>query len=176
MSKEFYDKFQASDIRKAAYIKTGPFAGNIYNNISKYDGRANGQKNVVDVKILRLEEVYLNKAEAEYNLNGGGLTSLDKIRSNRYSPFVSGGETGQALYDAIQLERRLELAFEMDRFYTLKRLNLPVVRSAIDGHFANGTGTPAEFTTLAAGDFRWQFPIPQDERDINENLEQNPGY
>lgn len=176
VTKEFYDKFQASDIRKAAYIKTGPFSGNTYNNISKYDGRGTGQRNVVDVKILRLEEVYLNKAEAEYRLNGGGLASLDKVRAVRYSPAVAGGETGQALFDAIQLERRLELAFEMDRFYTLKRLNLPVQRSATDGHFANGTGTPAEFPTLAAGDFRWQFPIPQDERDINGNLQQNPGY
>jgi hypothetical protein len=180
VSKEFYDKFQATDIRKAAYIKTGPFGTgsnlHIYNNISKYDGRGTGPKNVVDVKVLRLEEVYLNKAEAEYNLSGGGLASLDKIRSNRYSGFVSPNETGAALYAAIMLERRLELAFEMDRFYTLKRLNLPVVRSATDGHWADGTGTPAEFTNLPAGDFRWQFPIPQYERDINENLQQNPGY
>ena len=176
VSKEFYDKFQATDIRKAAYIKTGPFASKIYNNISKYDGRGAGTKNLVDIKVMRIEEVYLNKAEAEYNLNGGGLASLNKVRSNRYSPFVSGGETGQALFDAIQLERRLELAFEMDRFYTLKRLNLPVVRSATDGHYADGTGTPPQFATLPAGDFRWQFPIPKDERDINENLEQNPGY
>lgn len=176
VSKEFYDKFVGTDIRKAAYIKTGPFGGNTYNNVSKYDGRGSGQRNVVDVKVLRLEEVYLNKAEAEYRLNGGGLAALDKIRSNRYSSFVSGNETGVALLDAILLERRLELAFEMDRFYTLKRLNLPVVRSATDGHFADGSGTPPEFTSLPAGDFRWQFPIPQDEIDINANLQQNPGY
>ena len=68
VSKEFYDKFLSTDIRKAAYIKTGPFAGNTYNNISKYDGRAAGTRNLVDVKVLRIEEVYLNKAEAEYNL------------------------------------------------------------------------------------------------------------
>ena len=126
--------------------------------------------------MLRIEEVYLNKAEAEYNLSGGGLASLNKIRSNRYSAFVSTNETGQALYNAIMLERRLELAFEMDRYYTLKRLNLPVVRSATDGQFADGTGVPAEFTNLPAGDFRWQFPIPQDEIDINSNLQQNLGY
>lgn len=176
VSKEFFDKFLSTDIRKSAYIKTGPFAGKIYNNISKYDGRGNGPKNLVDVKLLRIEEVYLNKAEAEYNLNGGGLVSLDKLRSNRYSPLVSGGETGTALFNAIMLERRLELAFEMDRYYTLKRQNLPVVRSTTEGHFADGTGTPAEVTNLPAGDFRWQFPIPQDERDINLNLQQNPGY
>lgn len=176
VSKELFDKFQSTDIRKSAYIKTGPFSGNQYNNISKYDGRATGQRNVVDVKVLRIEEVYLNKAEAEYNLNGGGLASLNKIRSNRYSGFVSPDETGQALYDAIMLERRLEFAFEMDRFYTLKRLGLSISRSSTDGHFADGTGTPAEFTSLPAGDYRWQFPIPQDEIDINQNLVQNPGY
>ncbi len=176
VSKEFYDKFLATDIRKAAYIKTGPFGGHTYNNVSKYDGRGSGTRNLVDVKVIRLEEAYLNKAEAEYRLNGGGLSSLDKIRSNRYSSFVPGSETGVALLDAILLERRLEFAFEMDRFYTLKRLNLPVERSTTDGHFADGTGTPPEFPTLAAGDFRWQFPIPQDEIDINANLQQNPGY
>jgi len=176
VSYELFNKYQSNDIRKTAYIKTGTFSGNSYNNISKYDGRGTGQRNVVDVKVLRLEEVYLNKAEAEYNLNGGGLVALNKIRANRYSSFVSPNESGQALYDAIMLERRLELAFENDRFYTLKRLALPVVRSATDGHFSNGTGTPAEFTSLPAGDFRWQFPIPQDEIDINQNLQQNPGY
>ena len=176
VTKEFYNKFQSTDIRKAAYIKTGLFAGKLYNNISKYDGRGSGPRNVVDIKVLRIEETYLNKAEAEYKLNGGGLASLDKIRSNRYSSFVSGNEAGQALFDAIQLERRLELAFEMDRFYTLKRLNLPVQRSTIDGQFADGTGTPPEFPFLAAGDFRWQFPIQQSDIDIDLNLQQNPGY
>ena len=176
VSKELYDRYIATDIRKAAYIKTGLFSGKNYNNISKYDGRGTGVKNVVDIKVLRIEDVYLMKSEDEYNLTGGGLASLDKVRSNRYSGFVSGGETGQALYDAIMLQRRLEFAFEMDRFYTLKRLNLPVNRSATDGHYADGTGTPAEVTNLPAGDFRWEFPIPQYEIDNDFNLQQNPGY
>jgi hypothetical protein len=68
---------------------------------------------------LRLEEVYLNMAEAQYRINGGGLAFLDAVRSQRYAPFVSGGETGAAL-SAILRERRLEFAFEMDRFFTLK--------------------------------------------------------
>lgn len=176
VSKELFDIYQATDIRKAAYFKTGVFSGNSYNNIGKYDGRATGQRNLVDVKLIRIEEVILNKAEAEYKLTGGGLASLDLIRSNRYSSFVSGGETGTALWNAIQLERRLEMAFEMDRYYTLKRLSLPLVRSSVDGHFSNGTGTPAVVTNIAANDFRWQFPIPQDEIDINPAIVQNPGY
>ncbi|MGX7666970.1 RagB/SusD family nutrient uptake outer membrane protein [Flavobacterium pedocola] len=176
ITKELFDLYQATDVRKAAYIKTAPFSGNNYNNIAKYDGRGSGLRNLVDIKVLRIEEAYLNKAEAEYRLSGGGLAALDAVRAQRYLPFVSGGETGTALLDAILLERRLEFAFEMDRFYTLKRLNLPVQRSLVDGHFADGTGTPSEAPTLAAGDFRWQFPIPQNEIDLNNNIQQNPGY
>ena len=115
-------------------------------------------------------------AEAQYKLNGGGLNYLDVVRSKRYTPFVSGGETGTALWSAIMLERRLELAFEMDRFFTLKRLNLPMDRSATDGHFADGTGVPATTTHIDAGDFRWQMPIPQYIRDINPDFQQNPQY
>jgi hypothetical protein len=30
--------------------------------------------------------------------------------------------------------------------------------------------------TIPAGDFKWQLPIPQSQRDLNSNLQQNPGY
>lgn len=175
-TKELFDLYSTTDIRKSAYFKVGTFSGSTYNNISKYDGRGNGVRNVVDIKVLRIEEAYLNKAEAEYRFNGGGLSSLDAVRAQRYSSFVSGGETGTALLDAILLERRLEFAFEMDRFYTMKRLGLSVNRSAVDGHYADGSGTVAEALSLPAGDFRWQFPIPQSEIDLNPNLQQNPNY
>ncbi len=176
VSKELFDKYLITDIRKAAYFKTGVFATKTYNNVGKYDGRGANVRNLVDIKVIRVEEILLNKAEAQFKLNGSGLASLDLVRSNRYLPFVTGNETGVALGNAIQLERRLELAFEMDRFYTLKRLGLPLVRSTVDGHFSDGTGTPAVFTNLPANDFKWQFPIPQDEIDLNPVIQQNPGY
>jgi len=176
VSKEFFSLFSTTDIRKTAYTATSNFAGKAYNHVIKYDGRTSGTANVVDIKVLRIEEVYLNMAEAQYKLNGGGLNYLDVVRSKRYTPFVSGGETGTALWSAIMLERRLELAFEMDRFFTLKRLNLPMDRSATDGHFADGTGVPATTTHIDAGDFRWQMPIPQYIRDINPDFQQNPQY
>lgn len=176
VTKELFDKYLSTDIRKSAYFKVATFGANTYNNISKYDGRGTGQRNVVDIKILRIEEVYLNKAEAEYRLSGAGLSSLNVVKAVRYSGFVSGAETGASLLTSILNERRLELAFEMDRFYTLKRLGLTMTRSTTDGHFSNGLGTPPVFTNLPAGDYRWQFPIPQDEIDINNLLKQNPGY
>jgi hypothetical protein len=176
--KNFYDLYQTSDIRKTAFMQQSNFAGNAYNHILKYYARPTGNRGIVNIKVLRMEEVYLNMAEAQYRIDGGGLDYLDKIRSQRYSPFVSGSETGDALWSAIMLERRLELAFEMDRFFTLKRLALPVVRPADIGDYANGGGEVpvASALLLPAGDFKWQLPIPQYQIDVNANLQQNPGY
>src|SRR5690606_18326765 len=62
-------------------------------------------------RYLRVEEAIFNLAEAQY-LTGnetGALATLNKVRDNRYSSYA-GGESGDALFDAIQLERRKELA------------------------------------------------------------------
>lgn len=181
VSKEFYDMFTPAapgvvDIRKAAYIATSNYQGKSYNHVIKYDGRAGAPANLIDIKVLRMEEVYLNMAEAQFKLNGGGLNYLDVVRSKRYTPFASGNETGTDLWDAIMKERRLELAFEFDRFYTLKRLALPMDRNPAYGHFSNGTGVAPTVTHIDAGDTRWQMPIPSYYRDLNKNYQQNPGY
>ena len=172
----YKDTIGNKDIRKEAYTANSKYAGKFYNHVIKYDGKTTGASNVVDIKILRIEEVLLNMAEAQYRLNGGGLATLDMLRSKRYSGYVAGTETGQALLDAILLERRLELAFEMDRFYTLKRLGMDMTRSETDGQYSDGSGTPANVTFISAGDYRWQMPIPKYYRDLNPNYQQNPGY
>lgn len=176
VSKELMDLYKDTDIRKTAYIANSKYAGKFYNHIIKYDGRGTGTANLGDIKVIRIEEALLNKAEAEYRMNGGGLATLDMLRSKRYSDFTPGTETGQDLLDAILLERRLELAFEFDRFYTLKRLGMDLNRSETDGQFSDGSGTPANVTFIAAGDFRWQMPIPKYYRELNPNYQQNPGY
>jgi len=180
LSYELFQLYGDDDIRKSTTIETSIFSGDLYNHVSKYLGRASGQKNVVDAKYIRMEEVLLNKAEAYANkdMDTEARAALDLVRDERYTSYV-GGETGTALMDAIYLERRLELAFEGDRFYTLKRLGMDITRSATDGEFSDGTGTPANITSLPAGDFRWQLPIPQGALDANPNLtseDQNPGY
>jgi len=166
-----------NDIRKQVYFETSAFAGVDYNHMVKYRGRLSGDANLVDAKVIRYSEVALNKAEAlaEMNQDGPALAALDEVRSNRYSGFASGGETGQALKDAIALERRLELAFEGHRFFDLKRRGLPVVRSNF-GDQSDGNGEQAEFKTLEASDTRYNMAIGANERNANENIEQNAGY
>ena len=72
----------------------------------------------------------------------------------------------------------MELAFEGDRFFDLKRLNLPVARTSIYEDKADGSGNkfPSYALILPAGDYRFQLPIPQTEINVNSNFRQNPGY
>ncbi|WP_312902978.1 RagB/SusD family nutrient uptake outer membrane protein [Chryseobacterium taichungense] len=177
---DLFNSYASDDIRKSAYYTTGAYNGKVYNHVTKYSGNG-GAANVVPVKYLRTAEVALNVAEAAYK--SGDLTKalnlLNSLRSQRYgtatAPYVPGTETGTALLNAIYQERRLELAFENDRWYTLKRLGLPVQRSG-KGEQSNGTGTPAVAQTLAANSTKWQWPIPIKAIQTNPNIQQNDGY
>ncbi len=174
---DFFKKYDSTDVRKKTYFLTSAFSGATYNNIAKYFGRATGNANVDDVKVIRGAEVILSRAEsnARLNKNVEALADLNALRAQRYAGFVAGTETGQALLDAILLQRRLELAFEGHRFFDLKRLNLPVIRSTA-GDKSDGTGVNNAMKTLPAGDPRFQLPLPQQEVNANPNIVQNPGY
>lgn len=177
-SKELNDLYASDDIRKEAYIFDGANTqeGVEFNAIKKLFGRPGQSNGQVDIKIFRAAEAYLNKAEAYFNLGNeaAARTALDEVRTNRYITPPSG-ETGTALRDAIRLERRLEFAFEYQRFFDLKRMGLPVERANF-GDLADGSGTPSEQLTLPAGSIKFQLPIAQGSIDLNPNLVQNPGY
>ncbi len=176
VSFELYNFFAADDIRKDAYTFQGTANGNPVNGIKKLFGRAGKSDGVVDYKILRAAEAQLNKAEAYFNLGneGAARTALDLVRTKRYTTPPSG-ETGTALRDAIRLERRLEFAFEYQRFFDIKRWGLGVSRTGA-GDLADGTGTPSEVLNLPAGNFKFQLPIGRGTLDTNPNIVQNPGY
>ncbi|QWX83074.1 RagB/SusD family nutrient uptake outer membrane protein [Cellulophaga sp. HaHaR_3_176] len=171
---DFFNGFDANDQRLAIISYIGENTGNQYNAISKFLGEAGEVNGRVDVKVMRAEEVLLNKAEAQYELGQDALSTLNELRDLRFVSYA-GGETGQALEDAIQYNRRAELAFEGHRFFDLKRRGEPVMRSTM-GDFINGGGTSPDFPTLAADNFRFQLPIPIAEINSNQNMVQNPGY
>ncbi|WP_296386549.1 RagB/SusD family nutrient uptake outer membrane protein [Winogradskyella sp.] len=183
VDKAFYDLYDQTTEpeRTNAYfqIVNNWIVCNKYINGALQTGLNNG-------RYLRVEEVILNLAEAQYFTNpGSALATLDILRNARYSSFT-GGETGDALFNAIMLERRKELAFESsDRWFTLKRLQgvsgIPAmhtqgVQRSGNGYLADGTGTVQAQLTLAAGNFKWQLPIQQSVIDENPNIEQNPDY
>lgn len=178
---DLFNLYNATDIRKTAYLTTLPDSdNNVYNAITKMFGEAGQNNGVVDAKIIRAAEVQLNKAEAYAMLGQDteALQALDAVRSNRYNGFTSGNETGSALMDAIKLERRLELFAEGHYFFDIKRWNEGITRSATNGDFFDGSGTPAPaaFLSLAAGSHLFQLPIPQAEINVYPEFQQNPNY
>lgn len=176
VDRELFDLYSSDDIRKEAFIAQASLGTSDFNIVKKALGRDGSLDGVVDIKVLRASEAYLNKAEAYYRLGNeaAARTALDEVRSRRYTSFA-GGETGDALWNAIKLERRLEFAFEGQRFFDLKRWGLGVKRAG-NGHLADGSGIPSDVQNLPAGDIKFQLPIYQGVRDLNSNIQQNPGY
>jgi starch-binding outer membrane protein, SusD/RagB family len=178
-----FNLYQSNDVRLTSYFEPVTYNGLNINLIIKYlgQGAAGDIQNLVDIKLLRVAEVYLNRAEA-YATNGQdalALADLDALRSNRYANFSSGNETGAALKTAIALERRLELAMEGDRFVDLKRKGLGIIRPDMFGGLASALVRPwpAQSLVMSPGDHRFALPIDQNSINASKGVVlQNPGY
>lgn len=147
--------------------------------VMKYNQRLAEAKNLADVKIIRVSEMYLIRAEAYARSAtpnfAGAQADITALRLQRYNnpPTTTITNLGSAM-DAVKLERQLELAFEGHRYYDLKRYNEPVVRppSDIDGATASDRLDQSDNTK----GHMFVFPIPQTEIFANPNMQPNPGY
>lgn len=181
--KSVYNLFTPNDIRKNAYIRQSTYVAGTTsltaNSIIKYAVNTGGGTplNVVEVKYLRTAEVYLNVAESAYKSGNEPLANslLNTLKAQRYTGYTPVTLAGIALYNEILLQRRLELAFETDRFYTLKRLGLGLQRTG-EGANIDGSGTAPTTQSVPASSTRWQWPIPQSSINKDPKLQQNPGY
>ena len=76
---------------------------------------------------LRLAEVYLNRAEANYRLSNSGaaLADLNAVRGRAEVNLpAKTGLTGNDLFAAIRQERKIELAYEGHLFWDMRRWKL----------------------------------------------------
>jgi hypothetical protein len=169
--------FEVGDVRKAATI--------IFAGTTLYDGRVvpttvenprynykcyssayTGDDNSdADIKYLRFAEVLLMKAEAlnELNSTPAAILLLNQIR-NRAGLANTTAATQANVRTAIWKERRVEMAFEHDRFFDLVRTGQAVAAFAVDGK------------TFVAGKHEL-FPLPQSFITQAKGLStQNPGY
>lgn len=129
--------------------------------------------------MVRLPELLLIKAEARAAAGdyAAAIALVNQVRGRAYrsvdanndgTPDVTreaflysatGVDTFQEALDIILAERRFELAFEGHRWHDLVR-----------------TGRAVATLPNLEDEFRTRWPIPQDELDANQLLEQNPGY
>lgn len=178
-----YDMISSTDVRKTLFDPTGqhlnlpagvsllsshkrfPYTNQKFIAVSNADSR-------VDVPYMRAAEMYLIEAEAKAKSNQDGAAALVlyDLVSTRDDGYTLSTNTGQALIDEILIQRRIELWGEGFRWYDLKRLNLPLDRTGSNQSVTYTNG----IMQVPVGDNRWTWPIPQDEMDSNELMEQNP--
>jgi len=122
-------------------------------------------------KVFRAGEMILMRAEAKYRISDPtALVDLNTLRTNR--GVAVGAETGQALLNAILLQRRVELLGEGHRWFDLRRTTKTIVRQEC----GTAGGSRAANCTINPSSRAWIFPIPFNELKVNPNLVQNPGY
>jgi hypothetical protein len=164
--------FGGGDARNGLFRKGSIGRGNagLDENI-KFYGK-NGQPNLDNVPLIRIPEMYFTRAEANFFLGNeaAARTDLATMRAARFVTPPPTAETGDALLNAIWLERRKELAFEGHYWFDLKRTGRDITGKTWATTLAPAGGV-MPFT-----DFRFLAPIPQQDIDANPNLEQNVGY
>ena len=165
-SNDLVSLYDADDARLNVFIEdsflSGEFAPFRMNKYPSFNGFDN-------VKVMRLAEIYLIRAEARAEIGtniSGAQDDLDMVRQRALPSATDTSVTDQALKDAIFLERRLELCFEGQRLWDLMRNKLDVVR----------TQCTASICLIPYASDTVILPIPQVETDVNSNITPNPGY
>lgn len=165
-AKPLLDLYEEGDVRLKTYRTDAEGTSGIMWT-AKYPGKGIKTPDVNNVVVIRLSEMYLNRAEAI--INGAvvpGVTAkadLDAITNARgASEYAAPGKLD------VQIERRKELAWEGHYLYDLARWGKSVERSEADYPLCT------ENLNVPFPSNKWALPLPKSELDVNGNLEQNP--
>jgi starch-binding outer membrane protein, SusD/RagB family len=134
----------------------------------------------------RYADILLMYAEAQNEAVGPDASvynAINLVRARSAQPGVVAGLTQAQMRDKIRNERRIEMVFEESRFWDVRRwklgmtyFNVPVNRMKIVRVGSVDTYTVEVYENRVYKEYQNVFPIPQFERDKNNNLIQNPGY
>lgn len=124
--------------------------------------------------IFRLADVLLLKAEAKVKTGafGDAATLINQVRSRAGLSAVAPITAEADGINKVLHERKLELAFEGQRWFDLKRTGKAL---EIIGNRKDQNGTLLSYAKNITQQ-RLLWPIPQNQIDNNPNLTQNPGY
>lgn len=172
----------APDVRNSDILLINKHGGTLTGTATWAQTADNGNNN--DIKIMRLAEMYMIKAEARTSAGDlpGAATAVKALLDKRYNvaqPLPVYADA-TAAWKGILDERRKEFAFEGYRFIDLKRLGT-LANSGIDRHPADYQSTTANYpggnpSNLPLTSYKWALPIPASETNVNNAIQQNPGY
>lgn len=173
--------------------QTGYYLQKYISPIAVWEGRS---VNVTRTWVLiRLAEIYLNFAEARNEAVGPDSDVYNALRTLRFRAgfrpvFVPTGLTKDMMRKFIQNERRLELAFEEQRFYDLRRWKLfsnsserdnlltirgvKITKDPSTGKLTYDTNNIVQKRIFS--DKMYLYPISESEFNKSNVLTQNPGW
>lgn len=128
---------------------------------------------------IRFADILLLKAEALANLDGAtnleaAEAIVNQVRARVSLPVLpaSAKASKESMLNAILKERRLELAFEGQRWFDLVRYEkVEEVMNSLNSRDSGRLPLRRAYTETS-----YLFPIPSTAIDLNTNLVQNPGY
>ena len=173
----------SSDYRNSDKLLINKHGGTLTAGVAPWANVASNANNN-DIKIMRLAEMYLIKAEARTFANdlAGAATAVKSLLDKRFTsaqPLPTYTTQTQA-WKAILDQRRIEFAFEGYRFIDLKRLG-NLAGSGIDRDPADYLSSTSNHPAANPSNFplnshKWALPIPAIETNVNSVVQQNPGY
>lgn len=189
-TQDMIDAYEAGDARKDVSLAIGYTnpAGVFVNvpYVKKYNhGFVDRGHTNDDFPLIRYADVLLMMAEAlneqGFSAVGQAFTYLNRVRTRARLAEKTAGNINPALAvndqvafrDAVMQERRVELAFENQRWYDLVRSG-----KAVDVMNAHGQRQIKQFSNIPAGSYivttnKLLLPLPQHDVTL-DNLTQNP--
>ncbi|MDE5786190.1 MAG: RagB/SusD family nutrient uptake outer membrane protein [Duncaniella sp.] len=184
--------YSSNDVRGRAFIGTRNllYNGEYYNGVStfnKWPGNTTlrtkpAENNLRNMgKPFRLSEIYLIKMECEYMKTSKdeakALETLNYFRKQRIEKYTDESYSGADLLAQIREERTKELIGEGFRLADCRRWKVEFTRTSglsLGNLIVNGS----ENVHYSSDDYRYVWPIPAKEIQVNPQLEgqQNPGY
>lgn len=174
INKKLYNTIADTDVRKGWWLNADTVSANLtadqqawmaeygyrpytqvkfapYNNVIGQSINAN------DMPLMRIEEMYLVKAEAEAmsgNAGAGKQTLVDFVKTYRDPSYAFNGSSASDVQEEVFRQRRIELWGEGLSWYDIMRLN-----KAVDRRGAGYPNAPMVFNIPAGSDILlWRIP------------------
>lgn len=169
-----------------SYIDGKPGRGGNNNDagpfVYKWRSLGNGFNSVDNTYVLRYAEVLLTYAEAANEQNGPGgdaLAKLNQVRQRAGLAALTAADpqaaSKQALRDELDRQRRLEMAFEGERWFDLLRYARQTQADGAAHHAVTALDIIKQQRGTADANYLL-FPIPLTELNTNPLITQNPGF
>ncbi len=155
VNKKLFNSIPLSDVRKGWFLdankesenlnaEQAKFVANIgfdpYTQVKfgPYKGTVGTATNANDIPLMRIEEMYLIKAEAEAMSGANGKGTLESfVKTYRNPEYSAHGDTPEQIQEAVFQQRRIELWGEGHNWFDIMRLNKGVDRRG--GGYPNAT-------------------------------------